>query len=96
MINSIQSWIANRKITMLTKVILYLLIFAGNMYYGVNNWKNDRPQTLYDIYNVSRLATFEELKVAKDFYLEKLKEKEDPENENVLELVDYKMTKEEV
>jgi len=81
---------------MFAKMVLFMIIFAGNMYYQIGVWKDERPKTLYDLFDISRMASFEEIKAAKDDYLEKLKMKDDPENEESLDLIEFTMTKEEV
>lgn len=57
----------------------------------------ERPPTLYDIFQVERLSTFEDFKGARDLYLERLKDKEDPDFDGDMSVIkDYNMTKEEV
>lgn len=57
----------------------------------------NRPQTLYDIFQVERLSKFEDFKQAKDLYLERLKDKEDPDFDGDISILrDYNMTREEV
>ena len=57
----------------------------------------NRPQTLYDIFQVERQSKFEDFKQAKDLYLERIKDKEDPDFDGDLSILrDYNMTKEEV
>ena len=50
-------------------VILCFFVFTANWWYTSNGYITNRPHTLYDHFNVSRLANFEELKAAKDDYL---------------------------
>jgi hypothetical protein len=52
---------------------------------------------LYDIFQVERLSKFEDYKSGRDLYLERLKDKEDPNfNGDFSILRDYNMTKSEV
>lgn len=45
-------------------------MFLVNFYMMKEEFIAERPKTLYDHFNVSRLASFEEIKTAKNFYLE--------------------------
>ena len=79
------------------KIFLNVILFTCYAVYNVNDFVKDRPQTLYDIFNISRLANFEEIKDAKNLYLENLKNKDDEDFEgDRLALMNYTLTKEEV
>lgn len=79
---------------MIYKVIFVLMIFYANLHYTCNDWIKNRSPTLYDILNVTRSSNFEEIKVNKNLYLEKVKQKDDPAYEgDKLKLMNYTMTK---
>lgn len=85
------------KIRFLSKLTIYIMIFAGQLYMNTQNFVQNRPQTLYDIFQVERLSKFEDFKQAKDLYLERLKDKEDPDFDGDISILrDYNMTREEV
>jgi hypothetical protein len=69
-LQGLQSQIQNRKFKPMTKYIMVLVLFICYTYYQVTLFVADRPKSLYDILGVSRLSNFEEIKNAKNFYLE--------------------------
>lgn len=80
---------------MIYKVMFVFAIFIGNLHHTSNEWIEARNPTLFDILNISRTDGFEEIKAAKNFYLEKLNQKEDPDFDgNRFDLLKYTMTKE--
>lgn len=82
---------------MVFKLIIFHLMFFGQVYYNTTEFVKTRPLTLYDHFKVDRMSNFQELKKAKDFYMQALKDKEDEEFEgDPRDLVHYNMTKEEV
>ena len=68
-INGIQQGIANKKFSKFKKLFLFVCIWIGNMYYNTQTFISNRQPTLYDLFDVPRDATFEEIKKAKDPYL---------------------------
>ena len=89
----VHSFINARKITPPAKLILYFFVFTANWWYTSNGYITNRPHTLYDHFNVSRLANFEELKAAKDDYLFNLRNLHDVNyTGNKDALVNYTMT----
>jgi hypothetical protein len=95
--NMIQNFIVGKKIKERTKIFFILLIFLVNFYMMKEEFIAERPKTLYDHFNVSRLASFEEIKNAKNFYLSQLDKLEDEEYEgSKLDLLNYTMTREQV
>jgi len=81
------SIIANRPWKQSTKLICFCLVFLGNLRYNSNNFVKERPQTLYDALNVTRHATFDEYKDAKDRYLELLDTEERGFNQTKSDLI---------
>ena len=72
-IQMIQAAIANRKgISEWKKLILYIILFIGLFYKSNQEFVEKRPLTLYDHFNITRAATFEEIKAGKQIYLEAL------------------------
>ena len=49
-IQFVQGRIAQMKIRFLSKINIYLLIFAAQLYMNTQNFVQNRPQTLYDIF----------------------------------------------
>lgn len=69
----IQSGISNRKnFSEWKKLVLYILMFIGQFYYSNQEFINERPLTLYDHFNITRTASFEEIKVGKNLYSQAL------------------------
>lgn len=94
LLNSVQAWFCNRPVKMIYKVMFVLMIFSGNLYHASSEWIDGRSPTLYDVFNITRTAGFEEIKDAKNYYLEKLKQKEDPDYDgDKFDLLNYTMTK---
>ena len=75
----VQSKISQMKIKQSLKVLIYCAIFLYVLRNQANNFVESRPKTLYDHFGIARNATFEQMKDAKDLYMQVLKDKEDPE-----------------
>jgi hypothetical protein len=58
--------ISGRKWKKNTKLIMFVLAWFANMKYSSNTFIRERPETLYDAFNVGRHATYEEFTEAKD------------------------------
>jgi DnaJ-class molecular chaperone len=69
MMNMAQNWVANKKIKKATKLLIFITFFIGNLSYNSKTFMETRSPTLYDIFDISRTASFEEIKKAKDLYL---------------------------
>jgi hypothetical protein len=97
LLNMLQSWVAGKKISKFSKLLIFIGLFIGNIYYNTQTFLENRQPTLYDHFNVSRLATFEQLKQAKDLYLLRLSDLSNPDFDgDRLSLANYTMTKEQV
>lgn len=86
---------------MLVKVLLVLAMHAYNFKSEVSKFRDGRPWTLYDHFQVPRDAKFDEIKKAKDDYLAIIKEKslflESPDRDDKVlwaRYSNYNMTKE--
>ena len=80
--------IANRKWKQSTKLLMFVAVFFGNLRYNSNKFIEDRSETLYDAFNVTRHATFDEFKDAKDNYIELLDIEEKAFNQTKADLID--------
>ena len=67
--NMVQNWFAGKKISKLAKLLIFIAFFIGNLSYNTKSFLQGRQPTLYDHLNISRVASFEEIKKAKDHYL---------------------------
>ena len=91
----VQNWIGKLKIKMPLKVAIYIGIFLYVLNGNMQEFINNRPKTLFDHLNIERNATFDEIKSAKDFYLNVIREKDDPLFEGDLSSFEnYTMTEE--
>ena len=76
---------------------LVIVLFIGYGSYQVKNFIADRPKTLYDIFEVSRLSTFEQIKDAKNDYLQNLRNKNNETWEgDKFALVNFTLSEQEV
>lgn len=92
-INMFQDWISKRKISLKAKFILFVLVYFGNMSYNTTKFIDQRPHTLYDHFEISRLANFDEIKTAKNLYLQRMQDLNNPDYEGDKSiLVNYTMT----
>jgi hypothetical protein len=74
---------------------MYFIVFLINFYYQTDGFLAKRPMTLYDHFKVSRLANFEELKLARNDYLENVRLLNDANyTGNKDALVNYTMSEE--
>lgn len=79
------------------KLLLFIGLWFGNMHYNTKTFIENRQLTLYDHFNVSRTASFDEIKQAKNLYLLRLADLNDPDFDGEkLSLMNYTMTKEQV
>ena len=73
------------------------MVFVGNLYYNTQQFIQKRPDTLYDIFKISRVAEFEDIKQAKNIYLERMRDFNNPDYEgDKSRLVNYTLTEQEV
>ena len=63
--------------------MLIMTICAGVLGQAKTEWMKERPMTLYDHFGIPRNASFEQIKDAKNMYLKKLEQKENPEYEHL-------------
>ena len=69
----IQAGIANRKgLAEWKKLFWYCVLFLGLFYQSNKEFIEKRPLTLYDQFNITRSATFEDIKSGKRIYIEAL------------------------
>ena len=69
------------------------MVFVGNLYYNTQQFIQKRPDTLYDIFKISRVAEFEDIKQAKNIYLERMRDFNNPDYEgDKSRLVNYTLT----
>ena len=62
--------IAGRKWKKNTKMIMFIMCWFANMKYSSNTFIKERPETLYDAFDLGRHATQEEFELARDRLLE--------------------------
>ena len=61
-INGLQDWVSKRKWSFKFKMFVYIMVFIGNLTYNTRQFIEKRSDTLYDLFEISRLADFEEIK----------------------------------
>jgi len=83
----IHSIIAGRRWKQSTKLAMFVAVFLANLRYNANNFMKNRPETLYDAFNVTRHATFEDFQEAKNHYIQLLDIEEDNFNQTKSDLI---------
>lgn len=67
MFHMLQNKVATHKpFTERKKLQIYVILFLGYFWYSNKGFVEERPKTLYDIMDISRLANFEEIKAKKN------------------------------
>jgi len=78
-------------------LFVIVLCAFGNLTYSTKSWVAVRSPTLYDHLMIPRTANETEIKLAKDFYLQKLNEREDPNFKgDRFALLNYTLSKEQI
>jgi hypothetical protein len=93
-INFVEGKIRGFNIPFIVKFLMITGIHGYMMKNTLADFKDTRALSLYDHFNVSRLAKFDELKIAKDFYLDKIKQRANHSKDNIpADLIPYNMTR---
>ena len=72
---------------------MYVVIFLVNVRYNSIKFNEKRPETLYDAFNVTRHATFDEFKESKDRFISQLDIEEKAFNKTKSDLINVLETK---
>jgi hypothetical protein len=73
-LNSVHSWVANRKFSQFKKLTIYIIMFIIHLNYTSKKFILNRPLTLFDEFEISRIASQEKIIEAKDLYEQRSKD----------------------